>query len=1218
MPPYLVNSSTATSPRHRRSISERQSYHSEGHESNKQNVSESELQPQDKMYDASSIWESNGETYPRQSLQDVTTKPANSGTDSFQTTAQFGSPHTLSRRSIDEAFARQSAGRNSLNPTSDETSTRHATDFFTPRNISPETVLHPSFGSGGRQSDAERHSQSPGEPASAHPSGEINQGDGYAGTEFVIQPAYVSIKDGNGPVGYADVTEYPLGAPHPRHLDDSNEVYEAVMEDADEEEGNIFLIKDYINPISGVAGGEIGAIPPAQVPLGFPLPSDPDARYMDKQMYTGRENLDFSFSYGEATASHLGTGDNTSSMSHALSDRENFSFSAPVVHSPHSRDVHAIAALTSEMQLASAPMLVEDLDTLQPDIADGVNDNSDAISFSDRVYREVASMEAGDAYEHANKEELHENNIQGELPSAREADQCANIVDESLRPSMAMPICASNLPTGYVMLQNGNYLEHHHLQTRIQQYSHDAMAVSTQTPINSAPIPAPDSLRMQPPEYLPSPISPPEKTTHNEDFIRKFTPIDPSSYLTSSPSTSNGMMSTPKEGGSAKYAFTSPVGTASMQIVPDHEPLHMTNFYSSIMRDNRRHDGVMSPYHEISSVFREQGATSRAKRIKLTTGKAATPGDKMSPDWMAIGDTVTGDAYRLVHTVLHSIKVLIGAKLSGKGYEQNPPTNDISRGDDLGHKTTDFQTLSKSLFQSSTPHRKVYEDTKALVAEMIEKLKRINSIKEQLDHECCSIANKGSVMLHKGREAYCSLVRSTRRIAKAIEESEAVVSLQQKLMHAKAERLAFLKCKVTKLLRCNQLYTALAPKLEHLDRLVSALANAYTATGIRVVPVSTEKQQMLWCFVVSFNSDINMRRSVRRFRRTWHNDLARLADKAIDTLLHRPFEYHRVKLDHRFNPEIKMLVYLRPSNEHLSNGIQAKNSHSVGRLYDDSPGYYATPRDRSYVPAFRSHELPSNGSASFMSPFGSNHAICSINGLQAEAAAGFYGTEMVMVDILGLEAKMEDSPAPTLPDDVAICGTNWEDELSLEDIRKGLRIVFTSPTVKASGKMAKVWEQVLFNLVEAANKRIDCLTSRLAVDRSSMSVLELMREVMDYGSALSARIRVVQRELSQLLAFTSDATLSNADGEMTITTLLTSRDATKTCLQCSIATKAYDLLQKGSYARAATDICVRALQDDYDELAHAITATITSSKEHASIYDLIANACACNGHQLYH
>ncbi|GFE55340.1 hypothetical protein BaOVIS_027440 [Babesia ovis] len=609
---------------------------------------------------------------------------------------------------------------------------------------------------------------------------------------------------------------------------------------------------------------------------------------------------------------------------------------------------------------------------------------------------------------------------------------------------------------------------------------------------------------------------------------------------------------------------------------------YSANFYSNIFREKTQRRDEKQNFGLLN-----QGARSDFKRAKY--------GDKHDSNLTHVhgyshtkARIVVMGVENLVQDAYKSVKIMLGAKLSGTGY--------------LNQHNIDTAYARRLM-----PHEKLKEDAKALLMDFVAKLKVVNSLKAQISR-CLSEGTKHSPMLEISRETYCLLVKQCGHLTESIKQRETFIELQRKIAEMKMERLHRLHQEISALEQRNCKLDAERTRKEQLDRAVSTLNNIYTATGIKVVPIDTGVPQVRWCFAVAFNADCSTQRFVKNFRKSWTDDIIRIAENHVDKIIRRDFRYHRVKVEQRFNPEVDMLVYLRCDGDNIGNGdFFPSCTRSIVRLDDDSSpdvnGPKRTPTGRGHIPSFMLNEIQSNSPSSAGTPLASRH-----RGSLTHAA------NRPNVNSIGAI-----SPGPVgVPQ--ATSNVNWNDEMDIAEISRGLRIVFTAPRLKTGGEQVKVWEQALMQLLDAANKRIDRLTSRLMMDRVAdhqpITLLALLREIMDYGSALSARIRVVQRELLQLLSNSCMPSLVVSSNMMTIEVTLTPRDPTQTSLRCALDIDAYDLLQRGSYARAAVDIRVQALQPGNETLERDIKAAISQAHKD-TIYDLISSACTQSGNPLY-
>ncbi|EDO05687.1 uncharacterized protein BBOV_IV000890 [Babesia bovis T2Bo] len=515
---------------------------------------------------------------------------------------------------------------------------------------------------------------------------------------------------------------------------------------------------------------------------------------------------------------------------------------------------------------------------------------------------------------------------------------------------------------------------------------------------------------------------------------------------------------------------------------------------------------------------------------------------------------------------------------------------------------------SPALFNKSGAHIKLISEAKAILNTFVQRCNTVKTLKEKV-YSCLSECTREFPHIERNRMAYCMIYKESERLERMLQKREDFLSYQRKIHETKLEKLRLLQQEAISLEeRANnvEMYR------NNVKRYVSAkdsLYNAYAATGIKVVPMHSSMPQVRWCVVVFYNSEVNTNRIVRRYKRSWKNDLVNAASGYIDATLQNEIAYHRIKLEQRFNPEVDMLVYLRCDDN--NNGSDTHGfTRSVMHLgEDDSPEYHEfkqTPQPRGHKATFRSNELPSGSPE-----IGATALYRDISGLHSLDSQSKRD-----IDFLD-----PDSPVPIFETPNSGVEVNWADTMDIDAVSRGLRVFFTAPSVRWGGSAAAVWEAALAQLLTAANKRVDRLTSRLISDRMSdrqpITLIELLREVMDYGSALSARIRIVQRELLGFLSHCSSPEIRCSENLMVIEAVFTPQDLKKTSMRCTLEIDAHELLQKVSYANAALSIKIQVMQPGEQQLEDDINKHIAEASRDKTIYDIIACACEHSGIPLH-
>lgn len=1024
--------------------------------------------------------------------------------------------------------------------------------------------------------------------------------------KLVTQPRFGRMQHVHDPLasGIPDDISSHFGV-HGRFSDVQQKTGEYGME----EEGSIFLIKDDLDIHPGFVGkGKKRASHP-QFSDEYTVMSNgatgTDSNAMQENI--GSETLDFTFSYGDDVVLQNKQDASMVGGKHMLSARDNFSFCGFGSDSHRSMS-NEVSDSGSQGNESGERMHVGELN--QPQFgSDGVvidsHDHSpETLSFSDRVFRFVASLRSagsasatpksvkteepvssgsnssrkGEKYKSSNGNDMEGNtlsSIKDSVINLMRSTPMYDLTESTDEDSPRKHTAGKGMKTHKRLLSRENMMPGHGLvQLLLDNQS--------------------------------SPTSPMKGVTENGiSSCRNYD--TPSLCRNGNLTAAASLVSSPLHEGLTGYGSPSPLRPSGKTFMTVDDKLHTKGLFDGLSKGRK-------PYDEQVANLGALDYIPPSKRKISSNCNAVTPEDKQHSG-TELSYTVTVEAYRLVQATIRSIKVLIGAKLSGMDLDMATSPKGKSSDDIVDQNNAADFKISRSLLHPPTQNRRVYEETTAFVSKMIEKLRAINSVKEQLRLSLEKVSN-GSPLGYRGLETYSSLVRSTRRLERSINGSELVSAMQHKLMLVKVERIKLLRSTMERLIGQQQLYKKVIPKIENLDNLLSVVSNAYNATGIKVVPLSFKDDESNWSFVVSFNSELNTKRSPRSFPRNWHNDLVRSSDRRLAALMDMSLEYHRLKEDCRFNTEINMVVYLSSQNGCISDDSLGSCVGSVVTLKKEPPDYdeTSTPPGKAHVPLFRSHELPSNGPLSVRSPYGYNHVYCSINGGQSESATTIHVTESRdMADSL---QNAHESPRLKNALEASICNINWEDVIDVNEIRNRLRILFTYPRTKQVGSIAKVWEHAQMLLVDEANKHVDKIISRLTANGISLSLFTLIQGLTDHGSAISARIRSAQRELLQLLNYTSGANLEVSDGRMTITTMLPPKEANKQFLQCYISVKVYDLLQKGSYLAASADVSVSALLTGGEVLASAVNGALAASERKGKIYEMIADACAHNNHKL--
>ncbi|ORM40342.1 uncharacterized protein BXIN_1880 [Babesia sp. Xinjiang] len=911
-----------------------------------------------------------------------------------------------------------------------------------------------------------------------------------------------------------------------------------LIDEDDDEEGNIFLIPDNFNPYA----------PPTQRNSNMATTTLIEASQVyniqdnfDEEDYDNHDTLNFTFSHGDAECLL---------QQHDIQSEQ-----------------------TSEIRTPSRPIVIEDDNT---SILSEQNRKSDEMTFSDRVQQlvesertsrgrdetKVRSIDLADRFKELDRQLISPKSLQK---------------NDDINSSVRRSVTPMNVDDG---IQEDTVLTTL-IEARIQN---NATLTGLHTPTMGNTLLQHNEVNKHPP---PNPLSPTITTDHNKTDQISHTSDLASSKTIKSTGSANVI-------GTAMSSSTPSDGMKNTHFTADSEPLYMKTFYANLFREKtQRRDETNTPFDKNIPV------ATNSKRPKVSGKDTLLIDDleSVAPKMRAI----TPSAERIVADAFKSVKIVIGAKLCENGYHRQP-------GD------------ATPLNSRTNPYRKVQDDTKALLKEFIGKLKAVNAIKVQL-YNCLDNATKNSTLKDGSKATYAALVKECLQLNKSIQHREMFMGLQRKMMNMKIERLKRLKEKITLLELRNRTAQTDGTISEQPERNISTISNVYTATGIRIVPVDVGIPHVRWCFVVAFNADPNTKRFVRRYTKSWKTDVVKMVDSCIDTILQKAVVYHRLKIDQRYNPEVDMLVYLRVMGDSAAQGdFYASCKRSVLTFDEDSSPEVQeatrTPSGRAHVPAFRSSEIPSSSPETVSTPTISKRIDCrtwsNVSGIRSTTSLA-NGVESINPPY--------GSPGPTEPPRIAAKDVTWDDEVDIDELITGLRIVFTAPRLKAGGDKGKVWEQALMQLLNAANKRIDRLKSRLTLDKTAdqrpITLLALIREIMDYGSALSSRIRVVQRELLQLLNSTSVPVIKASGNLMTIEMVLTPQEPAKPSLRCSLDIDPYDLLQKGSYARAATNFKVQPLQPGNDALQKKVKEAIIETPKDKTIYHVISSACARIGHNLY-
>ncbi|CDR97825.1 hypothetical protein, conserved [Babesia bigemina] len=982
----------------------------------------------------------------------------------------------------------------------------------------------------------------------------------------------------------------------------------------DEEEGSIFLIPDNFNvyaaPFGDTAGSSSGVKLDDDVQMYTARGQDTEDNE-DDQPCAGSETLNFTFSYSDVPAaaqSHEG-----SNSSGSVGYEEDALF----YNVPGGLSYHAGLNIQGHpgVLAPTAPMNLEDLlynhafYSGEQDMG-SCDEPADGMTFSDRVQLFVArrasehgpdgSTPADSQLPSSNEIELDEDYIKAQMSMMTSIEQGS--AEDGTGGSVSAP---PNLGT-----PENNDLQTMPVLTALQEsvVRQEISEMGTLMPL----ITENEQMELIRSQH---PLSPPRSTEdlmHTDDAINKLYSVIPASYSQMAVA-ATVTESTPEGEMVVENAVTvpDPSHNAHLELAA---PLQTTDFYSALVREKSRlHSDIVPSYDERFIPGVAYGLRNIPKRLKLADMSPHGFNDESAQKGQD-NPVVMPEAELLVDEAYKRVQILVGAKLCESGYSIPADSNDRPA-DVTGPPAASGMNAPSSTLLDLTPQkREVQEEAKQMLSEVMSKLKSINAAKEKM-HQSCVSATNHATLLANATEVYSSVVKECRQLTKSIQQRQKYSEMQTNLIGFKSKHLETLRTRVAKLTQRVQLREANGQKLQHMEHLIETLRNIYAATGIRVVPLDAGSKKIRWVFAIFFNADCNTKRCIRSFRKSWHNDLVRVADNLMDGTMNKPVVYRRIKAEQRFNPEINMLVCIKVTEGGAGYGnFLPICMRSVLRCGDESsPEVEATrtPHHRTHVPVFRSDEWPSCSPILSKTPSVTRE-------LGRFYSSGVESTNSATSDPDALET--EDAPIefPRGTSHITICPVKWDD---MVDVSRGLRIVFTAPKFKTGGGSDKVWEQVLTRLLEAANKRMRQIISRWMsnnVDESHpVTLIALMREVMDYGSALSARIRVVQRELLQLLKSTCAATFTTKGGVMTVEVVFLPQAPKSPSLLCSVDVDAYDLLQKGSYTRAARNIRLRAMQHGYDLLLHYIHAAMAAGDRDLSIYDFVADACQRAGHMLY-
>ncbi|GBE62107.1 cell division control protein 42, putative [Babesia ovata] len=985
----------------------------------------------------------------------------------------------------------------------------------------------------------------------------------------------------------------------------------------DEEEGSIFLIPDNFNLYAASFGDPVVKSSSVNLDDDVQMYTARGQESEDDQPYTGSETLNFTFSYSDAPAVIQSQEESNSSGSSPYGIGA-LSFSA-------SRDLPYEAAVSGQgppgTLAPSAAIQIEDLQSNNAFSAVDKNIESydapmEGMTFSDRVQLFVARRASEHGPDSLNQTDSKRNSV-GEINLDEDYIKAKTNIMTSIEYESAEEIACgatTSSPSNLGTPENSNVVETMPVYTAFQESvtRPDISNMGTLMPL----ITENERLELERSQHPLSPPRAPEGLMHTDDAINKLYSVIPSTYSTKVVATT-GMQYIPGVEMVAENAIPVPYPSQHAPLPGNTGTLHMRNFYTNLVGEKSRlHSDTVPPYDVQPMPSRAYEPLNNSKRIKLSD-MSPRSFNNGSVQMGANNPIVMPEAAKLVNDAHKRVRVVIGAKLCEDGY--NFPTDTNGR---LAYNVTGssvypgVNTLPSSLIRPTSQNREVREGARQMLSEVVQKLKNINAAKEKI-RQSCLLATKHSPMLVKANEVYCSVAKECRQLTKSIQQRQEYIELQKKLIDFKTKQLNHIRQRVGTLKQRIKVREANAPKLQHMEHLIETLRNIYAATGIRVVPLDAGSKNIRWVFAIFFNADPNTRRYIRSFKASWHNDLVRAADQLIEGAVNKPLVYHRIKAEQRFNPEINMVVCMKTTDRGVGRGNLPSSMRSVLRCGDESsPDVEAirTPYHRAHVPAFRSDEWSSSSPGSSTTP-------SVTRGIFKPHSLGAESTHSSTSDADTLETEDTAIEFPQGTSHITVCPVNWDELVDVEDVSRGLRVVFTAPRFKTGGGSDKVWEQVLARLLEAANKRMHQLISRLmtrnADESHPITLIALIREIMDYGSALSARIRVVQRELLQLLTSTCGGKFATNGDIVTIEVVLTPQMPKRPSLLCSVDVDAYDLLQKGSYARAARNIRFRAIPRGYESLLRDINAAMSAADRNRSIYDFIVGACAQAGHMLY-
>ncbi|AFZ80508.1 hypothetical protein BEWA_033630 [Theileria equi strain WA] len=551
-------------------------------------------------------------------------------------------------------------------------------------------------------------------------------------------------------------------------------------------------------------------------------------------------------------------------------------------------------------------------------------------------------------------------------------------------------------------------------------------------------------------------------------------------------------------------------------------------------------------------------------------------------EWdMSLGMISTNSA-NLVNGSLRSIKVVVGSNLfnaNGSVLQNNMSLN--------------------------SGYSPVYDETKKLMQNITEKLKKINYLKKKFNEICFKNANEATV-IERNRLSYCLLASNTSKLASVIAQYKQLIELQNKTIASKRNNTVKMRKTVVESMSKRQLFKKIQPKIEFLESLKYNLASIHKSTGITIIPIIDRNSFLKTIFSLSFNDKSDMRFLSDTCNTPWLNETILKVKRAQKLLSINNEDSSGTNIG------VNAVIFIKTPNHTASKNSSIDSFHNTRS--SSSKFLYSGPlTEGSHVTSHRTlidhspYPIPKRSFNddiihSIITPKNKNNNIHENNETIGSVQTGkpIDVTEELLVEYF-------------IPKEL-----NWDETIDILRLKHDLRVVLYA--LKSNNRYGlNVWHEFNSVLLNTFNKFLKNTTDAfLGKLEQNPNLFQLINHLVRITSNIAARIRIISRELCQWISITNTHSFQYNGTEFRIRSMLSSEES-KPCLWCDFGINMNNICAKKTILESINEIKVQFVHNRYKgTIVDDINRSLKSSTKHnhGDLCTFIKNICKLNGYTI--